>query len=78
MLTTILLLPFATALLLALLPAIGKRAAATLAGIGTLTALAMLLGMAQAVFDGNVIRSSVEWIPSLGLAFSLLLVLFWE
>jgi len=71
MLTTILLLPFATALLLALLPAIGKRAAATLAGIGTLTALALLLGMGPTVFDGTVVKSSTEWIPSLGLAFSL-------
>ncbi|CAN5450611.1 Na+/H+ antiporter subunit A [soil metagenome] len=61
--------------------ALGRRAF-LVAALAPLAAFAWALVHAQAVLDGNAVRSSVGWVPSLGLAldlrvdgFSLLLVL---
>jgi multicomponent K+:H+ antiporter subunit A len=61
------LLPWLGALLLAGLPATARRSAALLAGAVALAALALMLGLAPAVFAGQVPRWSVAWLPALGL-----------
>jgi multicomponent K+:H+ antiporter subunit A len=63
------LLPFVGAVLLALLPAHARRASMALAGAVTLAALGLVLAAAPAVFDGQVLRWRVDWVPALGLAF---------
>ncbi|MBL8312890.1 MAG: monovalent cation/H+ antiporter subunit A [Rubrivivax sp.] len=60
-------LPWMGALLLAGLPATARRGAAGLAGAVALLALALVLGLAPAVFAGQVPRWSVAWLPALGL-----------
>jgi len=64
-------LPFVAALALAALPRLSRTAAALVAGAATLGGLALLGGMAGAVADGEVLRFKLDWLPSLGLAFSL-------
>jgi len=61
------LLPFLGALLLAAIPNARRRLAAWGAGSVTVAALALVLAMAPAVFGGEVLRWSIEWVPSLGL-----------
>ena len=63
--------PFLAALALALMPRIGRRGAALVAGAGALLGLGLLLSLAPAVFAGEVPRFRGEWVPQLGLAFSL-------
>jgi multicomponent K+:H+ antiporter subunit A len=63
------LLPFAGAVLLALLPANARRASMWVAGAVALGALALALQAAPAMFDGAVLRWRIDWMPSLGLAF---------
>jgi multicomponent K+:H+ antiporter subunit A len=69
MVALIALLPFAGALLLALLPNERRRLSAWLAGVFPLTALALALMGAPSIFDGEVLRWSVDWVPALGLSF---------
>jgi len=59
--------PFAAALLLAGVRNEQPRLAAWLAGLTALGALALLLTLAPAVFAGEVLRWSVDWLPALGL-----------
>ena len=63
--------PFLAALVLALLPRAGRRTSALVAGAGALAGLAALLALAPAVFAGEVPRFAAEWLPQLGLSFSL-------
>ncbi len=67
----ILLLPFVAALALLALPRIGRARAAAVLGAATAGALAGLMMIAPAVFGGETVRWSHEWLPQLGLAFSL-------
>ena len=63
------LLPFAGALLLALVPNERRRLSAWLAGIFALAGLALALLSAPSIFAGEVLRWSVDWVPALGLDF---------
>ncbi len=63
------LLPFAGALLLALLPNERRRLSAWLAGVFPLTGLVLALLAAPPILAGEVLRWSVEWMPALGLDF---------
>jgi multicomponent K+:H+ antiporter subunit A len=63
--------PFVAALLLALMPGAGRRMSAAVAGLGAAVGLAALLALGPPVFAGEVPRFSAEWLPQLGLAFSL-------
>ncbi|HAI59420.1 MAG TPA: monovalent cation/H+ antiporter subunit A [Xanthomonadaceae bacterium] len=63
--------PFLAALLLALLPRAGRRTSAAIAGAGALLGLGLLLALGPAVFSGEVPRFRADWLPQLGLAFSL-------
>jgi len=63
------LLPFAGAALLGLVPNERRRAAAWVAGVVTLAALALVLAAAPEMFRGQVLRWSIEWVPTLGLTF---------
>jgi multicomponent K+:H+ antiporter subunit A len=62
------LLPFAGAALLGIVPNQRRRAAVAVAGAVTLVALALVLATAAPVFEGQVLRWSIDWVPSLGLA----------
>ena len=61
------LLPFAAAALLMLVTNQQPRLAAWLAGGSALAGCAILGALAPAVFSGEVLRWSVEWLPALGL-----------
>ena len=63
------LLPFAGAGVLAMVPNERRRAAASLAGAVTVTALALVIAAAPAVFEGQVLRWAVDWIPEFGVTF---------
>ena len=63
------LLPFAGALLMAVVPPQARRASAALAGAVALAGLALALAAAPAVFAGEVLRWRVDWVPALNLAF---------
>jgi multicomponent K+:H+ antiporter subunit A len=63
------LLPFAGALLVALVPADGRKAAAWIAGAVTLAGCALLAAIGGAILAGDVLRWRIEWLPQLGLAF---------
>ena len=69
MVALIALLPFAGALLLALLPNGRRRLSAWLAGVFPLTGLALALMGAPSILAGEVLRWSVDWVPALGLSF---------
>ncbi|RPH62539.1 MAG: hypothetical protein EHM83_11430, partial [Burkholderiales bacterium] len=60
-------LPFAASLPLALSPNSARGAAAWIAGVATLAGCALLLALAGPVFDGEVLRWSIDWVPALGL-----------
>jgi multicomponent K+:H+ antiporter subunit A len=64
-------LPFAAAALLVLLPRVGLRAAAWIAGGAAALALLLLLAHAGPVVDGSVPQVRIDWLPTLGLALSL-------
>ncbi len=61
--------PFAGAALLAGVENHERRTAAWLAGAVTLLAFALVVATAPAVFGGEVLRWSVDWLPALGLKF---------
>ncbi len=63
------LLPFAGAALLGVVPNERRRTAAWLAGVVTLAALALVLAAAPEIFRGQVVRWSIDWLPTLGLTF---------
>ena len=59
--------PFAAAALLAAIGNARPRLAAWLAGVFALAGCAGLAALAPAVFAGELLRWSIEWLPSLGL-----------
>ncbi|WP_341647554.1 proton-conducting transporter membrane subunit [Thauera humireducens] len=63
----IVLLPFLGALFPALMIRAGRTACATTTFTFSLLAFALLLSHAPAVFDGEVVRVSWDWLPGLGL-----------
>jgi multicomponent K+:H+ antiporter subunit A len=63
------LLPFAGAALLGGVPNERRRTAAWLAGLVTLAALVLVLAAAPQIFQGQVLRWSTDWLPTLGLSF---------
>jgi len=65
----LMLLPWVGAAFVACLPTTARRGAALMTGAVTLTALALTLASAPAVFAGEVLRFSVPWLPALGLDF---------
>ncbi|MEX0758501.1 MAG: monovalent cation/H+ antiporter subunit A, partial [Tistlia sp.] len=66
-LVLIALLPFAGALLPALMIRAGRNACALSTGAVTLTALVLLLAEAPAVLNGEVVQNRFDWVPLLGL-----------
>mgnify|MGYP003373822274 CR=1 FL=1 len=64
-------LPFAAALALAWCPNRARKLAAWIAGAAALGGCALLAALAGPVFAGAVPHWSVDWLPSLGLAFGL-------
>jgi multicomponent K+:H+ antiporter subunit A len=64
-------LPFAAALVLALAPRLGRSASAAIVALAALGGLALLAPMAAPVAGGEIVRFHADWLPSLGLAFSL-------
>ncbi len=64
-------LPFAGSALVFALRARGRNAAAWLMFLTALACLALTLALYPAVVDGGVLRTSIPWLPSLGLEFSL-------
>jgi multicomponent K+:H+ antiporter subunit A len=64
-------LPFAAALILALAPRLGRSASAALVALAALGALALLVPMAGPVAAGEVQHFRADWLPSLGLSFTL-------
>ncbi len=64
-------LPFAGSALAVLFPLKARNAEAWLAGAVTVTGLVLAVLCYPSVTDGGVIRSTVEWIPRLGLGFTL-------
>lgn len=63
--------PFIGSCLAALLPANARNAEAWLAGAVSLISLALIATGYSRITGGGVIRSSTEWVPELGLQFSL-------
>ena len=61
--------PFGGALLLALMGNQRRRLAAVVAGAIALACCALVAILAPAVFAGEILRWSVDWVPALGLSF---------
>jgi len=66
-LLTLLLLPFAGALVAALLPTHARNTAATLSALAAGAALLKVALMFPALREGGVLRQEVSWIPTAGL-----------
>lgn len=64
---TLLLLPFAGSVLIALVPSQVRTVLATCAGLVSLTAAIWIISLFPHVRDGGVLRETVSWVPSLGL-----------
>ena len=62
------LLPFIGALFPGLMIRAGRNACAIFTAVPTALALTMLLVLAPAVMDGQVITAEIEWLPQLGLS----------
>ncbi|MCE8422123.1 monovalent cation/H+ antiporter subunit A, partial [Rhodovulum sulfidophilum] len=60
-------LPFLGALVAASLPVNAHNAAATVSGLVLAGALAILAALHPAIAEGQVLRASLDWVPSLGL-----------
>ncbi|MGE3743836.1 MAG: proton-conducting transporter membrane subunit, partial [Geminicoccaceae bacterium] len=71
LLIAVLALPFAGSCLAALLRANARNAEAWLAGAVALASLAFVAACYPRIVDGGVVRHTVEWVPDLGLEFSL-------
>ncbi len=63
------LLSFAGAAFLGIVPNRRRRTSAWVAGVVTLAALGLVLAAAPRIFEGQVLRWSIDWVPTLGLAF---------
>ena len=64
-------LPFAGSLAAAMLPTNARNAAAGLAGAIALSCLILAFLLYPSVIDRGVLRSDTEWLPTLGLNFTL-------
>ena len=64
-------LPFLGALLPGMAQRAGRGVQALSAGLATATALAGLVSLAPAILRGETVAQRVDWLPQLGLAFSL-------
>ncbi len=64
-------LPFAASVVAGLLPANARNAEAWLAGAASFAAFAIVAGFYPAMAAGDVVRASAQWLPSLGVAFTL-------
>lgn len=64
-------LPFLLAAVIALHGRLSRAAAACLAGAAPVLGVAILGSLTPAILDGEVIRSSWQWLPQIGLDFSL-------
>ncbi|SFL10534.1 monovalent cation/H+ antiporter subunit A [Shimia haliotis] len=73
LLAIIAILPFLGALVPGLMIRAGRNACASFAAIPTVLALILLGTLAPAVLQGEVIQTSYEWLPSLGLSVSFFL-----
>ncbi|BBK36464.1 putative K(+)/H(+) antiporter subunit A/B [Allostella sp. ATCC 35155] len=71
LLALVLALPFAGSLVVGFLPSNRHNLEAWLAGAIALAGLAIALALYPAVADGKAIRVAVEWLPTLGLDFTL-------
>ena len=60
-------MPFAGAVALAWVPNSQRRLAALVAGAAALGSLTLVLVTAPPVFGGEILRWSVDWLPTLGL-----------
>jgi multicomponent K+:H+ antiporter subunit A len=69
-LVLIVILPFLAGLAAILLPSDSRTPATWLAGVATLSCLALTLSLHSSVSEG-VVRYTIEWMPSLGLNFTL-------
>lgn len=67
----LLLLPFLLAAVIALYARLSRTTAACLAGAAPVLGLVLLGSVTPAVLDGEVIRNSWQWLPQIGLDFSL-------
>ncbi|MDQ4061815.1 MAG: monovalent cation/H+ antiporter subunit A, partial [Pseudomonadota bacterium] len=67
------LLPFLGAILPPLTIRSGRDVCAATTGAATLAALVLLLTQASAVYQGEVLRSHIPWLPQIGLSFSFFL-----
>lgn len=70
---TLVLLPFLAALLIATSSASRRALHSALAAAGSALGLAIVLGLAGRVIDGEVLAVSAPWVPTLGLDFSLMI-----
>lgn len=70
-LTLLLALPFCGSLIAGCFPANRRNVEAWIGGAIALTGLILALAVYPAVADGGVIRTEIEWLPSLGLNFTL-------
>ena len=66
-------MPFAGALLPGLMIRAGRNACAISTAVPTLLALTMLVVLAPAVLQGEVVQAQIEWVPQLGLSASFFL-----
>ncbi|MGH8055032.1 MAG: monovalent cation/H+ antiporter subunit A [Stenotrophomonas sp.] len=64
-------LPFLLAAVIALNGRLSRAAAACLAGAAPVLGVAILGSLTPAILDGEVLRSSWQWLPQIGLDFSL-------
>ena len=71
LLIVLLALPFACSVAAALLPANARNAEAWLAGAASLAGLALTASYYPEMSNGQVVRFGVEWLPTLGVGFSL-------
>jgi multicomponent K+:H+ antiporter subunit A len=71
LLTLLVVLPFAGSLCAALLPANARNAEAWLAGAVAMAGLALALSVYPEMSNGQILRLDFEWLPALGLNFTL-------
>mgnify|MGYP005820760585 CR=1 FL=1 len=67
MLVAVLLLPFVGSVLSAVLPTRARTMLAGFAGLLSTVAAACVISLFPAVRDGETIRQTLPWVPSLGL-----------
>ncbi|MEO3385902.1 monovalent cation/H+ antiporter subunit A [Mesorhizobium sp. CAU 1741] len=71
LLLLLILLPFMGSVLAAMLPGDARNSEAWLSGAVTIVAFAITVSLFPQVKDGEVVRRAVDWVPELGLSFTL-------